>query len=191
VTRLHRILGSVLVIGTIGLVVGAGTFAAFSSTTGNNGNGFAAGTVVIADNDAGSAMWNVTNRVPGNTVTTCIRVTYSGSLAADARLYSPSAVDTVDQYLNLTVDKGSMPGATTFPNCTSFSSESTIYSGTVQGFKNANNSYANGLGAYPGAQTQWNTNDTLVYRFTVTLQNNYGAQGLTSTTALTWEARNQ
>jgi hypothetical protein len=191
VTRLHRILGSVLVTGMVGLVAGAGTFAALSSTSGNSGNGFAAGTVVIADNDAGSAMWSVSNRVPGDTVTTCIRVTYSGSLDADVRLYSPTAVGTVDQYLNLTVDKGTMPGTTTFPNCTSFSSGSTIYSGTVQGFKNANNTYANGLSAYPGAQTKWNTNDTLVYRFTVTLQNTFGAQGLTSTTALTWEARNQ
>jgi hypothetical protein len=191
VTRLRRILGSVLVVGSVGLVVGAGTFAAFSSTSGNAGNGFAAGTVVIADNDAGSAMWNVANRVPGDTVTTCIRVTYSGSLDANVRLYSATAVGTVDQYLNLTVDKGSMPGTTTFPNCTSFSSESTIYSGTIQGFKNANNTYSNGLGAYPGVQTKWNTNDSLVYRFTVTLQNNVGAQGLTSTTALTWEARNQ
>jgi predicted ribosomally synthesized peptide with SipW-like signal peptide len=191
VTPARRILVSVLVVGVIGLVVGAGTFAAFSSTSGNGGNGFAAGTVVIADNDAGSAMWSVANRVPGDTVTTCIRVTYSGSLDADVRLYSASGINTVDQYLNLTVDKGSMPGSTTFPNCTSFSSESTIYSGTVQGFKSAKNSYAGGVGAYPGAQTKWTTGDSLVYRFTVTLQNNYGAQGLTSTTAFTWEARNQ
>jgi hypothetical protein len=61
----------------------------------------------------------------------------------------------------------------------------------VQGFKNANNGFANGVGANPGAQTGWNQNDTLVYRFTVTLQNNTGAQGLTSTTSFTWEARNQ
>jgi hypothetical protein len=84
-----------------------------------------------------------------------------------------------------------MPGGTTFPNCTGFSSESTIYSGTVQGFKNSNNAYGNGVGANPGVQTRWNQNDTLVYRFTVTLQNNTGAQGLTSTTSFTWEARNQ
>ena len=48
-----------------------------------------------------------------------------------------------------------------------------------------------GVVANPGAQTRWNQNDTLVYRFTVTLQNNTGAQGLTSTTGFTWEARNQ
>jgi predicted ribosomally synthesized peptide with SipW-like signal peptide len=189
--RLRRILGSVLVIGAVGLVAGAGTFAAFSATTGNTANGFAAGTVALADNDAGSAMWSVVNRVPGDTVTTCIRLSYTGTLVANVKLYSQSAVDTVDQYLNLPVDKGTMPVGTTFPNCTGFSSESSIYSGTVQGFKNSDNSYANGAGANPGAQTGWNQNDTLVYRFTVTLQNNTGAQGLTSTTSFTWEARNQ
>lgn len=190
-TRLRRILGSLLVIGAVGLVAGAGTFAAFTSTSGNSGNGFAAGTVVLADDDAGSALWSVANRIPGDTVTSCIRVTYSGSLDANVRLYSATAVGTVDQYLNLTVERGLMPGTTTFPNCTSFSSQSTIYSGTVQGFKNANNTYTNGLSAYPGAQTKWSTNDTLVYRFTITLQNVYGAQGLTSAATLTWEARNQ
>ena len=189
--RLRAILATVLIVGAVGLVAGAGTFAAFSATSGNTGNTFAAGTVALADNDAGSAMWSVTNRIPGDTVTTCIRLSYTGTLPADVKLYSASAVNTVDQYLNLSIDKGTMPGGTTFPNCTGFSSASTIYSGTVQGFKNSNNAYGNGVGAYPGAQTQWNQNDTVVYRFTVTLQNNIGAQGLTSTTSFTWEARNQ
>jgi predicted ribosomally synthesized peptide with SipW-like signal peptide len=189
--RLRAVLATFLVVGAVGLVAGAGTFAAFSATSGNSGNTFAAGTVVLADNDAGSAMWSVANRIPGDTVTTCIRLSYTGTLPADVKLYSASAVNTVDQYLNLSVDRGTMPAGTTFPNCTGFSSASTIYSGTVQGFKNSNNAYGNGIGAYPGAQTQWNQNDTLVYRFTVTLQNNIGAQGLTSTTSLTWEARNQ
>ena len=34
----RRILGSILVVGAVGLVAGAGTFAAFSGTSGNNGN---------------------------------------------------------------------------------------------------------------------------------------------------------
>ena len=189
--RLRAVLATLLVVGAVGLVAGAGTFAAFSATSGNTGNTFAAGTVVLADNDAGSAMWGVTNQIPGGSVTKCIRLTYTGTLDASVKLYSASAVNSVDQYLTLTVEKGSMPGATAFPACTSFSSESTIYSGTIQGFKNSDNSYATGVAANPGAQTKWNQNDTLVYRFTVTLQNNVGAQGLTSTTAFTWEARNQ
>jgi predicted ribosomally synthesized peptide with SipW-like signal peptide len=191
VSRPRRVLSSILVVGCVGLVAGAGTFAAFSATSLNAGNTFAAGTVQLSDNDAGSSMYGVTNRVPGNSVTTCIRVTYSGTLAADVKLYSPTSVDTVDQYLDLTVDKGSMPAGTAFPNCTGFSSESTIFTGTVNAFKSSNGSYGAGIAANPGAQSRWNQNDTLVYRFTVTLQNSLAAQGLTSTTAFTWEARNQ
>lgn len=190
-SRSRRVLASILVVGCVGLVAGAGTLAAFSATSANTGNTFAAGTVDLSDNDAGSSMYGVSNRVPGDSVTTCIRVTYSGSLAADVKLYSLSSVDTVDQYLDLIIEKGSMPAGTTFPNCTSFSSESTIFSGTVSGFKSSNGSYAAGIAANPGSQTRRNQNDTLVYRFTVTLQNALAAQGLTSTTAFTWEARNQ
>lgn len=190
-SRSRRVLASILVVGCVGLVAGAGTFAAFSSTSLNAGNTFAAGTVAISDNDAGSSMYSVANRIPGDSVTSCIRVTYSGSLAADVKLYSLSSVDTVDQYLDLTVQKGSMPAGTAFPSCTGFSSEATIFSGTVNGFKTSNGGYGSGIAANPGGQTRWNQNDTLVYRFTVTLQNSLAAQGLTSTTAFTWEARNQ
>ena len=101
--RLRRVLATMLIVGAVGLVAGAGTFAAFSATSGNSGNTFAAGTVALADNDAGSAMWSVTNRIPGDTVTTCIRLSYTGTLAADVKLYSASAVDTVDQQLDQSV----------------------------------------------------------------------------------------
>ena len=190
-TRLRRVLGSLLIVGVVGFVAGAGTFAAFSSTSGNSANTYAAGTVYVSDNDAGSSMWSVSNQLPGASVTKCIRVTYTGSLDANVKLYTSSGSTGLDQYLDMTVDKGSMPSGTSFPACTSFSSESTIYSGTVQNFKSNKTSFASGVSAFPGAQTKWATNDTLVYRFTVTLQNNSSAQGLSCTLALTWEARNQ
>ena len=73
--------------GMVGALAGVGTFSAFSSTTVNSGNDFAAGTVFISDNDAGSAMYNVSNQVPLNSVTTqCITLTYTGSLDADVKL---------------------------------------------------------------------------------------------------------
>ncbi len=87
--RVRAVVGSILLVGVVGLVAGAGTFAAFSSTSGNNGDAFAAGTVIIADNDSGSAMWSVTNQIPGGSVTKCIRLTYAGTLNADVKLYSP------------------------------------------------------------------------------------------------------
>ncbi len=195
-SKTRKTLLTLLIVGVIGALAGIGTFSAFSSTTDNSGNSFAAGTVYISDNDAGSAMYTVTNRKPGDVVQRCILLTYTGTLAADVSLYTASSVGAVASYIDLTVEKGTMP-ATAFPNCNAGFSGSTIYSGTLANFAATRNSYANGVAAFPGAQTQWNQNDTLVYRFTLTLQDNNNANGgsggplSTGAHSFTWEARNQ
>ena len=74
---------SLLLIGVLGTVAGLGVFGAFSSTTSNPNNEFAAGTVAISDNDSNTAMYNVANQKPGDSVTRCIRVTYTGSPARE------------------------------------------------------------------------------------------------------------
>jgi len=63
--RIHRMsrgrktLLSLLLVGALGAVAGIGTFSAFSATTVNAGNTFDAGTVVLTDNDANTAMYNI------------------------------------------------------------------------------------------------------------------------------------
>jgi predicted ribosomally synthesized peptide with SipW-like signal peptide len=192
--RHRKILLSLLLIGAMTALAGFGTFSAFSSTTTNSGNSFAAGTVFVDDNDAGSAMYTVSNQGPGVNTVRCIRVTYGGTMAADVKLYTTSTVGAVADYVNLTVEKGS--GNPTFPNCTGFSAESTVFNGELDEFMSTRDSYANGIAAFPGSQTQWNQNDTLVYRFTLSLQDDNNANGgatplSTGAHAFTWEARNQ
>jgi hypothetical protein len=194
--RTRKALLSVLVIGIVGTVAGIGTYSAFSSTTSNDGNVFAAGIVYLSDNDSGGAMYNVSNKKPGDQVQSCIQVTYGGSLAADVKLYTTSSIGTVGQYIDLTVEKGTATGAT-FPGCGTYTSQSTIYSGTLSNFASTKNSYANGVSAYPGSQTSWGNGDVLVYRFTLTLQDNNSANGgssgalSTGSHSFTWEAHNQ
>lgn len=191
--RVTRLLAALIATGLVAVASGRATFAAFTSTTANPANTIASGTVVIADNDAGNVMWNVTNQLPTSpAVVRCIRVTYSGTLPATVRLYTTTAATTLDPYLNVTVEKGTMPAATTFSNCTGFAAEATIFpTGTLQAFKTARTGWANGLTAFPGAQTAWNTADSLVYRFTVQVQNVLAAQGLPGQVGFTWEAQNQ
>jgi predicted ribosomally synthesized peptide with SipW-like signal peptide len=187
---------------TIGLVAlvtgvaGVGTFSAFSSTTSNSGNSFTAGTVHLTDNDSGSAMYGVSGAAPGSSVVKCIKLTYGGTLAADVKLYTTSSLGAVANEIDLTVEKGTSSGGPTFPNCGTFNSEATLYSGTLSGFASAHGSYADGVGAYPGSQSAWNETDTLVYRFTLSLQDDNAANGgatplSTGAHAFTWEARNQ
>ena len=193
----RKTLLTLLLVGVVGATAGLGTFSAFSSTTDNTGNNFTAGSVTLSDNDAGSALYNVTNRKPGDTVTSCIKVTYGGTLGADVHLYTGSTIGAVGQYVSLTIDKGTSSGNPAFPGCGTFTSEGNVYTGTLSGFASAHNTYANGSSYYPGSQTAWNQNDTLVYQFTLTLQDNNNANGQgagvlqSGAHSFTWEARNQ
>jgi len=191
VRAVRKILGGLLVVGLTAAISGAATSAAFSSSSANAGNSYAAGTVRLTDDDAAAAMWGVTGLLPSATVVRCIRVTYSGTLAAIVRIYATSVADPLDQYLTLAIEKGTMPSATAFPNCTGFSTEATIYAGSLQTFRNTQTSFGTGATAFPGTQTQWNNGDALVYRLTVTVGSSTASQGLTSNEGFTWEARNQ
>src|SRR6185436_8361442 len=144
-SKARRLTLSLLIVGVVGAIVGVGTLSAFSSNTSNTGNNFDAGTVYITDNDAGSALYSVTNRKPGDSVTSCIKVTYGGTLGADVHLYTTSSINAVGQYVNLTVEKGTSSGNPAFPGCGTFTSEATVFSGTLSGFASAKNNYANGV----------------------------------------------
>jgi hypothetical protein len=192
----EKLLLSFLLIGVLGGLAGLGVFAAFSSTTSNANNSFDSGSVTIADNDANSALYSVTNKKPGDSIANCIKVTYTGSLAADVHLYTTTTVGSLAQYIDLTITPGTQ-AVSSFPSCTGFVPDlgGTIYSGTLQNFANTKNSYANGVVDYPGTlATSWSTNDSVVYMFTLTLQSAAPdtAQGTTTGShSFTWEARNQ
>jgi hypothetical protein len=193
-SRTKKLLATALVVGLVGAGGGWATFSAFSNSTASSANRFAAGTVDLGSNGLGSAMYQVSDAKPGTTVTKCISVFYGGSLDADVRLYA-SSVATVGQYVNLTVTPGT--GESTFPGCDGFvSSGSDLFTGTLKGFADTHATYATGLVDYPGSGTKWSTDDNVVYRFTLTLQDDNGANGSTTSLstgdhAFTWEARNQ
>ena len=193
-SRGRKALLSLLLVGVIGTVTGIGTYSAFSATTVNPGNSFAAGTVVISDNDANAAMYTIANATPTVAVTRCIRVSYTGTLPSTVKLYTTTAIGAIGPFVDVVIDKGTMPVGTTFPNCTGFVADAggPIFTNTLGNFGTTRTNFANGVQAFPGVQTAWNQNDTLVYRFTLTLQNNATAAGLTSGLHdFTWEAQNQ
>ena len=191
-SRPRRIILSALVLGAGGLTAGAGTFSAFSATTGNPGNGFSAGTVTLADNDSGAALVSLpANAKPGDSSTRCIRVTYSGSLAAQVRLYASVSGGLAD-HLTLTVTRGTQ-GSSSFPSCTGFSADSgnygygsngILYQGQVSGLPS---NWAGGI-ADPAAS--WTNGSTHAYRYTVTVDDTPAAQGLSASATCNWEARN-
>jgi len=175
-----------LCVGALGSLAAMGAFGAFSATTTNAGNTITAGTVAIADNDAGAAMYSISNAKPGESVSKCIKVTYAGSLDADVHIYTTSTIGALGQYVELTIA----------PSCTGFTPDSggALYTGTLANFATAKSSYANGVVDYPGSGTKWATSESVVYQVTATLQSNApeAAQGATTGAhTFTWEARNQ
>jgi hypothetical protein len=189
--RAHKVLASLAVVGVVGAVTGLGAYSAFTSTTTNSGNSFSSGSVALSDNDAGAAMYNVSNQKPGDTVTQCIKVTYTGSVDADVKLYTPSTIGSLGPYIDVQVRPGS--GSPTFPGCTGFTPDAAdIYNDTLANFPT---SYASGImDSGPASATKWVANDAVVYRFTLTLRSSApdAAQGLTTGShAFTWEAHSQ
>lgn len=190
-----KVLLTALCVGALGSLAAMGVFGAFSSTTTNAGNTITAGTVAIADNDAGAAIYSLTSAKPGESVTKCIKVTYTGSLDADVHIYTTSTIGSLGQYVDLTITPGTQT-TPSFPSCTGFVADSggALYTGTLQNFGTTKNSYANGVVDYPGSTTKWATNDSVIYQVTATLQSSApdAAQGLTTGShTFTWEARNQ
>jgi hypothetical protein len=191
-----KILRTALVLGVVASIAGAGVFSAFSSQTENPGNIITTGTVLIEDNDAGSALYSVTAAKPGESKTSCIKVTYKGSLPATVKLFTGSTIGALGPYVNLKVEAGTQT-TSTFPSCTEFTplaSGATLYEGTLSAFATEHPTYATGITTNPAAATKWETNNALVYRFTATLSSSApnSAQGATTGShAFTWEAQNQ
>lgn len=86
-----------------------GGLAAFTASTSNTGNSFASGTLSFTDNDSGSALFNISNLKPGDTMTRSIQVNNTGSL--DANVTVSLATDGVlADALDVTVKKNNSSG---------------------------------------------------------------------------------
>jgi len=161
--------------------------AAFSGTTSNAANSWAAGTVSLTDDDSAGAMFSASGLVPGATGTKCITVTYGGSAGAYIRLYvSANTGAALQPYVNLTIEEGS---GGTFADCTGFTPSATLANNaTLASLVAANTGWANGMASGVLASTS----DARTYRFTYTLDaaTPDAQQGASATATFQWEARN-
>jgi hypothetical protein len=182
VTRLHRLaahprrtlaaLGVVLA--AVGLTVGSG--ASFTASAANPGNAFSTGTLVIA-NSPSTALLSVTGMKPGDTSSSTVDITNTGSLAGDFALKTstPTGYTALLGQMQLTVvDCGAW--TTTAPGCTT-GTTTNVYTGTVSGLTNAS------LGNYAGAIKHR-------YKFTATLPSSTDDtyQGKTAGIDFAWSA---
>lgn len=189
--RTRNVLRTLLVIGVVGTVAGVGSFSAFTSQADNDDNIVSAGTVVLADNDGDTApLYAIAAAKPGSTQTSCIQVSYTGSLDATVKLYTPSTIGALGPDVDLKIESGTQ-ASPSYPSCTGFTPETTLFDAALSTFPG---SYASGISDFPGATTKWVNGDAVVYRVTATLSADAGdsAQGAsTGLHTLRWEAQNQ
>ena len=191
-----KVLRTLLVLGIVACIAGAGVFSAFSSQTDNPGNVITAGTVKLEDNDGGTALYAITGAKPGDSKTSCIKVTYTGTLPSTVKLFTPSTIGELGPFVNLKVEAGTQ-ATSTYPNCEGFAAYSTggtVYEGTLSAFATEHPAYATGITTNPASATKWEANNSVVYRFTVTLSATAPetAQGKSTGSHLfRWEAQNQ
>lgn len=173
------------------------TSATFTDSTSSPGESWTAGTVVLDDNDGGTALFSVDGLVPGDTGSKCIEVTYSGSADPSAvKLYVSALADTdgaggdtavasgqLSDDLDLTVDLYAAG-----ESCATGTPTTNVFSGTLNTFGTANTDYSSGVGTWdPTASSDL----TRAYNFTWTLGTDTAddAQGDGSTATFTWETQ--
>jgi hypothetical protein len=171
-------------------VLDGGTMAALSGTTENAANSFSAGTVVLTDNDAGTALLSLANARPGAPVTNCLQVSYTGSLTAGVRLFGTYA-GALAPYVKITITRGT-DTAPSFGSCAAFTADTAnhkglgagiLFSGVLSTFPTT---FAAGL---TDPTATWVTDTKVSYRFSAEILDTNAAQGLSSTASFTWEAR--
>jgi hypothetical protein len=190
-TTNRKLLVTLALVVVVGGLAVFGTFAAFTATTSNTGNTISSGTVNINQHSGATTLYSVTNAKPGDSLSRCVRVTYTGSLAASVKLYASAGITGGSNY-NLQVERGSgLTAPAADMNCTGFSSSSTAYNGQLSSFAST---YGTGYDGKAGG-TAWANNDSVDYRFTISQNDDTTANAHTSTVtsgthSFTWEARN-
>jgi hypothetical protein len=198
----------------VGLVLSAAltwtsTYAAFSASTGNTGNSWQTGSVVLADGDTGAALFSSASDSalkPGSTRSRCIRVDYTGSLTADLRLYvttPASGAVSLDPYLVMSVERGAdvAAGTPVAADCTTGFTPATsptfLYNTrqaddpladgtqTLAQLKAGHADHLTGL----VVDSTTDPDSHLTFKITYSVKDDNAAQNSQSSATFTWEAR--
>lgn len=161
------------------------TRATFSSQTASTSS-WAAGSVTLGDDDSGSAMFTVSDIYPGRSESRCLRVSYTGNLPADVKLYiRPGDLggNGLAAALKFTIEQGT---GGSFADCSAFTPDSagTLVNDEPLAITAANRStVATGIGNWSPTGAQSKT-----YRFTYALADDSSVQGRTASVRFTWTA---
>ena len=195
-----RIIAPAVGLLTAGLLVWQGSYAAFSATTVDTGNTWAAGNLVLTNNGgtavyaaATSATFGGANLKPGATGTTCLTVKSTGTAAGTLAMYRSALADSVPSLgaqIQLTVTEG-VPAADVQANCAGFPVAGLTTVATNQPLSTFPSSFATATGTTPVAAGTVLEAYKVVWTFVTTGTNpgDTALMGKTVTAGFTWEVQ--
>lgn len=132
-----------------GVLVFQASNAAFTGQTRNSGNEWSTGSVNLTDDDNGQARFQVTNMLPGQTQTKCIKVTANASVPSLVKGYAVNPVPSVQKLedrIKVTIESGD---GGSFADCAGFVADGDLTTpATPLSVLSQQNSYENGIGGW-------------------------------------------
>jgi hypothetical protein len=195
-----------------GAMVWHGSYAAFSATAVNSGNTWTVGSVTIGSDRGSTAVFNIPAAKPdtaANLITlpgtgafspaggatsggsTCVKVTYTGTMTANVKLYATLSDTGLGQYLLMSIDSGTDTAPASDATCATYTSTANVY-GPSPNSANKSNGLPTTYAAAPALWSNVAQNAVRWYRISWLLPANVpnAAQGLGVQITYTWEAQN-
>lgn len=147
-TKMAMVLATPVAIVAAGALIFQASYSAFSAETRNSGNDWSTGQVALTNDSAGTARFQVTNMLPGQTDTKCITVTANVTVAGVVKGYAINPVTSVaglENHIMVSADAGT---GGSFADCTGFTKVTTEFTAMPLSTVFAANSYANGFGGW-------------------------------------------
>lgn len=139
------------------------------------------GTVELTDDDAGQALFDLSDLVPGRAVANCITVTYRGSIFdIEVGMRFRGSGD-LAPHLLATIEAGN-GGA--YGSCEGFVPAKTLYDGTLADLQARHGPSSAALPTFVARRTP----DSRTFRITFELDDAVEAQGLVASTDILWTA---
>lgn len=152
------------------------SIAAVQPSDNNSGGAFVAASLELNDDDEGRSLVNLTNMVPGTTTSSCINLTYEGSLFPIELVMRMEAIGELSEFVQVTVVRGT---GGIFGDCSDFVERETVYSGSLAGLTESE--------LIVGVLRS--TNETRSFRFDYRLTDTADAMGKTASADVVWEVR--
>jgi hypothetical protein len=201
-----------------GLLIWHASYAAFTASSSTGTNSWTSGTVAITNDQSGVVVWNLTGAKPDTATSTlsppasgtytpaagssaggaaCFKVTYSGNLAADVRVYASTLTETggnggLGPFMLFSLDTGTDAAGGSDLTCAQYTTSGTYNFGSSS---NSTIFLSTFPTTYLGAASSWTPSSTTTkwYRLSWLLpQNTNGttAQGQQVQVVFKWEADN-